>query len=191
MQRLAVTLTKYIFKKGIISAENYDVYLYGFQSFLEILLNVICSIFIALFLHMEIECILFFLFFIPLRSYNGGFHLENYYACLFFSCLTLVCILLIVKYYCFNIIATFILFFVSMVLSKLLGAVNHPNRPVNKEENIFFRKKSDITFITSTFIAIIFVLFKQNRYLLLESLVYLLFFFTLLIGKIKFSYKNT
>lgn len=187
MQRLAVILTKYIFKKGIISEKYYDVYLYGFQSFLEILLNVICSIFIALFLHMEIECILFFLFFIPLRSYNGGFHLENYYACLFFSCLTLVCILLIVKYYYFGTTASFILFFISMVLTKLLGAVNHPNRPVDKEENTYFSKKANITFIISIFTAIIFVLFKQNSYLLLESLVYLLVFFTLLIGKIKYS----
>ena len=191
MQRLALALAKYILNKEIISEENYDVYLYGFQSFLEISLNVIFSIFIALFLHMEIECILFFLFFIPLRSFNGGFHLENYYVCLFFSCITLVCILLIVKYYCFNTIASFILFFVSMILTKLLGAVNHPNRPVSKEENSYFRKKSNITFITSIFTAILFILFKQNSYLLLEALVYLLVFLTLLIGKIKYAYTKS
>ena len=55
MEHLSIVLTNYIFKKGIIDEKNYEIYQYGFQCFLEVSASTICSILIALLLHMFSE----------------------------------------------------------------------------------------------------------------------------------------
>ena len=59
MEHLAKKLTDYIFEKGIITEESHEIYQYGFQCFLELSVSTICSIIIALFLHMIPECLFF------------------------------------------------------------------------------------------------------------------------------------
>jgi accessory gene regulator B len=191
MERLSIVLTNYIIKKGVITVENYDIYLYGFQSFLEIFFNIICSILIAVSLHMEIECLLFFLFFVPLRSFNGGLHLKSYYSCLIFSCMTMTYILLLVKYIHLSAPVSFLLFLILLIAVKLTGSFDHPNRPVDEDENIIFIKKTNLTFILSFLAALGFLIFQLDKYLLLETLTYLLVFITLVISKIKQRNKKT
>ncbi|WAJ24909.1 accessory gene regulator B family protein [Lacrimispora xylanolytica] len=183
MERLSIVFTNYIMKKGVIPKENYDIYLYGFQSFLELFLNFICSVIIAVVLHMEIECLLFFLFFIPLRSFNGGLHLESYYSCLVFSCMTMTTILFLVKYIHLSAPVSFILFLVLLTAIKLTGSYNHPNRPVDEEENQEFVRKTNLTFLLSFLAALGFLMLQWDRYLLLLALTYLLVFITLVISK--------
>ncbi len=65
MNFLSKKLTEYILEKGIIEKYNYEIYQYGFQIFLELSLNILCSIIIAVILDMKIECIFFFLFLFP------------------------------------------------------------------------------------------------------------------------------
>ena len=81
MEYLSHKLTDYILKKEIIKQDSYDIYQYGFQCFLEISVSTICSIVIALLLHMLPECLFFFLLFIPMRSFSGGLHLKTYFSC--------------------------------------------------------------------------------------------------------------
>lgn len=188
MERLSIAFTNYILKKEVISKEDYEVYLYGFQSFLELFLNLICSLCIAAFLHMEVECILFFLLFIPLRSFNGGLHLKSYFTCLIFSCATMTVILLIVKYYSLEVPVSFTLYFSFMILIKLTGAADHPNRPVDAEENKAFTHKTDRTLFISFLAALCFVLLNLKSYLFLEALIYLLVFLTLVLSK--FNVRN-
>jgi accessory gene regulator protein AgrB len=185
MERLSIVLTNYIMEKGVISEESYDVYVYGFQSFLELFFNIICSILIAVVLHMEIECLLFFLFFVPLRSFNGGLHLKSYYSCLIFSCMTMTYILLLVKYISLSTTISFSLFLILLIAVKLTGSFDHPNRPVDEDENFIFNKKTNLTFLLSFLAAIVFLIFQLDRYLLLETLTYLLVFITVVISKLK------
>ena len=70
MDRLSTKLTNYILLKGVIEENDFEIYQYGFQRFLELFINIMCSIIIAILLNMKLECIVFFLFFIPLR-YRG------------------------------------------------------------------------------------------------------------------------
>lgn len=99
MEYLSAKLANYILKKGLIDTEAYEIYQYGFQCFLEVSVSTICSLFLALLLHMLPECLFFFLLFIPLRSFGGGLHLKTYFACFIGSCLILLFTLLSVKYF--------------------------------------------------------------------------------------------
>ena len=113
MKHLSIILTDYIFEKGIIDRKNYEIYQYGFQCFLEVSASTICSIVIALLLHMLPECLFFFLLFIPMRSFSGGLHLKTYFSCFIGSCLILTSTLLIVKYFVIPIPISFILYVIA------------------------------------------------------------------------------
>ena len=57
MEYLSAKLANYILKKGLIDTEAYEIYQYGFQCFLEVSVSTICSLFLALLLHMLPECL--------------------------------------------------------------------------------------------------------------------------------------
>ena len=190
MNFLSKKLTEYILEKGIIEKYNYEIYQYGFQIFLELSLNILCSIIIAVVLDMKIECIFFFLFFIPLRSYNGGLHMDRYLSCFLLSCTTLALTLLIVKHFTLDPIFSYLLYAISVFIIIITGPINHPNREVNSEENIRFKAKSNITLALGFIISITFLLLSNHRYLFLEALVYALVSSTLLIGRLKYVQKS-
>lgn len=187
MDRISIKLADYILSKGVIEESEYEIYQYGFQRFLELAINIMCSIFIALLLDMKLECIAFFLFFIPLRSYSGGFHMENYLSCLFLSCLSLTGILCIVKYFSATLPLSCVLYLTSLAVIKIIGSVNHPNRSVDKEDNLFFSKRANIILLVSLIIFAIFLFSNNTRYLFLEALVFTLMSVSLIIGKIQYS----
>ena len=189
MNFLSKKLTEYILEKGIIEKYNYEIYQYGFQIFLELSLNILCSTIIAVILDMKIECIFFFLFFIPLRSYNGGLHMDRYLSCFLLSCTTLALTLLIVKHFTLDPIFSYLLYAISVFIIIITGPINHPNREVNSEENIRFKAKSNITLALGFIISITFLLLSNHRYLFLEALVYALVSSTLLIGRLKYVQK--
>ena len=189
MNFLSKKLTEYILEKGIIEKYNYEIYQYGFQIFLELSLNILCSIIIAVILDMKIECIFFFLFFIPLRSYNGGLHMDRYLSCFLLSCTTLALTLLIVKHFTLDPIFSYLLYAISVFIIIITGPINHPNREVNSEENIRLKAKSNITLALGFIISITFLLLSNHRYLFLEALVYALVSSTLLIGRLKYVQK--
>lgn len=187
MEHLSKKLTNYILLKGVIEENDFEIYQYGFQRFLELAINIMCSAIIAVLLDMELECIMFFLFFIPLRSYSGGFHMDHYISCLFLSCLSLTGILCIVKHFSAAPLFSCILYFSSLAVIKIIGSVDHPNRSVDDEDNLFFNKRANIILLMSFIIFIFFLLSNNTRYLLLEALVFNLASISLLIGKIQYS----
>lgn len=187
MEYLSNRLTKYILKKGLVQEENYAIYQYGFQCFLEIFVSVICSIIIAVSLGMELECFMFFIFFIPLRSYAGGLHMDKYHTCLLLSCITLFMTLLMVKYLSISSFTSFILYSISLFTIKYVGAVNHPNREVSNHENTIFTKKTNLFLLLSLIAAILFLFTSAERFLFLESLVFILVAVTLYMGKLKYK----
>ncbi|MCH5248345.1 MAG: accessory gene regulator B family protein [Lachnospiraceae bacterium] len=187
MERLSRKLTDYILAKDVIEESEFEIYQYGFQSFLELAINIICSIIIAVLLGMKLECIAFFLFFIPLRAYSGGFHMEHYISCLLLSCLSLAGILCIVKYFSATPLFSCILYLISLAIIKVIGSVDHPNRYVDEEDNLFFNKRANIILLMSLTIFVVFLLSNNTRYLLLEALVFTLMSISLIIGKIQYS----
>lgn len=187
MNILADKLTKYIIKKKLISSDDYSFYSFGFKRFLELILNIVCSFLLASFLDMKLECLFFFLIFIPTRSYTGGLHMNNYYICMVFSCITLLTILCFVKFipvYPYISVAVFIL---SVIIIKIIGFVDHPDKPISKGKNIIFKRRLNIILLYSSLIFILLIIKNLYDYLLLESLIFLLISITMIAGRLKYA----
>lgn len=185
MNGIARILTDYVIYKGMVKEEERSIYEYGFVVAMETGLSLIISFFVAGILHMVVEGILFFIVFIPLRSYAGGLHLEHYWSCLALSCLTFSVILLLTK---FAIMPTYIVFFIIVFLELLvycLYPVENINRKVDAVENEFFQKRLKKFLLIDMLIVGICIAFKNKSYLILIMTTFFMVAITMLIGKYK------
>lgn len=185
MEAFAKKLAHRLLEQDVIRREDFDVYAYGLQLALELSVHILCSLIIALLLHMEIECLLFFLFFIPIRSYGGGLHMKHYLSCLLLSCITLAGILCLVKFCPIPAPFSLYIYLISLTLLLFLGSVNHPNREVDADEHQRFNRKKAAWLCASIPAALTFALMKVPRYLYLEALVFALLAITQLIGRFR------
>ncbi len=94
---MAEKLAKLLLRENVISNSMLEIYQYGFLRMLEIGSAVLTSFAICLIMGMLKEGIIFFAFFVPLRSYLGGFHLGKYWQCYIMSCLTFLLALAVTK----------------------------------------------------------------------------------------------
>lgn len=185
MNKTAKVLTDYVICKGVIREEERDVYEYGFLISLEAGLSLIVSFFIAGILHMVVEGILFFVVFIPLRSYAGGLHLDRYWSCFSLSCLTYSVILLVVRLIELPVYIVFV-FFLGFELSiYCLYPVENSNRPVDAQENEYFKKRLKYFLFLDLFIASVCIVLKKDKYLLLMAATFFMVTITMILGKYK------
>lgn len=187
MEHLSIILTDYIFKKGIIDEKSYEIYQYGFQCFLEVSASTICSVVIALLLHMFPECLFFFLLFIPMRSFSGGLHLKTFFSCFIGSCLILTSTLLIVKYITVPIPLSFMLYVFCAIIILITGPVDHPNREVDSQENRIFNRRTHFTLLFSFLLAVTFAVTGNTRYMFLQAIVFTFICLTSFIGRIAYK----
>ena len=190
MERISHKLTNYILKKGIIKSDNYDIYQYGFQCFLEVSISIICSISIALLLHMLPECFFFFLLFIPMRSFCGGLHFKNYLLCLVFSLIVLSSTLMVTKFISVPCIVSLGIYLFCALAILIIGPVDHPNREVEYSDDHVFKLKTYYTLLVNLILAIIFSVIGNREYLFLQAIIFFYIFLTTFIGRIVYK-KNT
>lgn len=98
MEKIANRIAQILLKENLISDSALEIYQYGLVRMLELGGAVFTGALICLGMGMVKEGLLFFVFFIPLRSYLGGFHLQKYWQCYLMSCLTLFAVLLTTRY---------------------------------------------------------------------------------------------
>ncbi|MGN0426028.1 MAG: accessory gene regulator B family protein [Acetatifactor sp.] len=81
MERISEQIVWVLIEKGYVERESYEVYKYGLTMCVEIALSFLTTLSICLLFGRLIEGIIFFLVFIPLRTYVGGFHMKSYKGC--------------------------------------------------------------------------------------------------------------
>lgn len=144
MYTIAEKLTDYVIQNGNIKDEERSIYVYGFQVALEQTVCYVICFLGAIFLKAIPEGIIFFIVFVPLRSYAGGLHLNRYWSCLLLSCITFFSIITLSKYLWFPAYLEMIcLIFLEIVILKLYP-VENINRNVDIYENAQFKKRLKI-----------------------------------------------
>lgn len=185
MGSIAKFLANYVIQKGTVEEDEREMYEYGFQIAMESVLCIITCFIISLVLHTIPEGILFFVIFVPLRSYAGGLHLDNYWSCFSLSCLTFFAIMIAGKYLMIPIyIAFVILVFLELAVYKMYP-VENINRVVEVDEDIYFKKKLQQFLLIDGSIAVICTIFGWDTYLQTIVLTFFMVAITMAIGKIK------
>lgn len=190
MDRIAKKLTNYIIKKGMIGENERILYEYGFVLALESGLSLLICFGIACTINMAVEGILFFIIFIPLRSYAGGLHLEHCCSCLILSCLTFSIILLFAAYVECPLNLLVLLFGVMLLGVYVLYPVENINRRVEKVENDFFKKRLKLFLLLDFFLGSTCWIFKLEKYLMVITTTFFMVVITMFLGKYKYNRQN-
>lgn len=95
-------------KEKMITAEDANIYRYGYALVFEVLINIIMAVFIGIVSGDLVEILLFLGLYIPLRSFCGGWHADKVWKCTIYSNLILV-VMALFDDYCVELFNTIIL----------------------------------------------------------------------------------
>lgn len=154
LERLANKWADLLIAKGADS-ENKEVYAYALESILSNTLSYGILIILAAFLNLVPQMLLFFLFWIPLRSNLGGIHASSQGMCLFLSALFGVGSVLMAVYFIPNIIIIVISLAVCILITFMIAPVVHPNHPVSDERLKHVKKIVRIVILAESALIII------------------------------------
>ncbi len=169
MKKIAMSLMNHIYKQGFIEKGELDTYVYGMDIFLSSLIEVASIIAISLIFNNFIETVLFFMAFIPLRIFAGGYHADTRLRCylislVVYSVFTLVLSLLHQSTYTIIVVIGIV---ISIITILLFAPVIHQNKKVNNYEIRNYRKFSIVICCVQCVIYLIFTLLsKINIYLI-------------------------
>lgn len=191
MEKIAKRLADYVIQKGTIEEDEREIYEYGFFIATEMLLCVLVCFSISMILNTLVEGILFFVIFIPLRSYAGGLHLSNYWSCFSLSCLTFFIIMMLGKYFEFPIYIALIIFFLLEIVVYNLYPVENINRIVDADEDKQFKKRLKQFLIMDGTLAIVFAVVGWSKYLQTFMFTLAMIVVTMVVGKGKNKRMNS
>lgn len=134
MKFISEKITDYVVKSGAISEESYVIYQYGFQIGLEMLSCFLVSFFIALYLHMIPQFIVFTAVFMFLRTFAGGMHMNHYLSCFICSIVVQITVMLTNEYFTLKCIIAWIIILVGSILIYKEAPVENINRELDQKE---------------------------------------------------------
>lgn len=191
IQRIVNRIVDIQIKNQSIQQEDINIYKYGYFLLLEVIINLIISFTIALFFD-DIKTLLFFLlFYIPIRTYSGGWHANEMWKCTFISNIILVVAESISNFFIDYIPVGYCVFFMILLGIYILAVspVDTEYKPLEKAEKIIYGKKLKIIFIIHLMILILFLIFYEKKGIIIFEYVYEVQAIMLTIEIIKSKYK--
>lgn len=148
--RLSVILTDLLEHEHIIKAGDREIYEYGFQITMANVTNALIVLMIGILTHSIVRVLLFYMVFISMRIFCGGFHAKTYTRC--FCLFGTTCLLCTIASYCImNVGDITPVIAISALLQGLclyqMAPIENDNHPLSPEEKKKFRFYSIIVFI--------------------------------------------
>ena len=132
--KFAEKVTTELVKSQKIKLEDQELYRYGIEQGILILLNVLTALAIGLIFHCLFYVVIFSVAFVPLRSYAGGFHAKTFSRCYILS------VLMLISFCVFNKIS--IISKYSFIIILILSPVETKTKPLDELETKVYRKKT-------------------------------------------------
>lgn len=187
VEHLAAGLTEYLRKQNAITTESVPIIRYGFQSGLELTISTAVSILIAVYLHMVLECMVFFCIFISLRFFAGGVHLENYWTCFLLSTCSLAGVLMLVKYMPVESGISIPMIVVCGSIIWYLSPVMSNKKKLEQEKIREWKGKLRVLLVLLSVVCGILFYLKNDRFLWLIALALFVMAAALVAGRLKYS----
>lgn len=141
-EKTSEKITNAIAQNGTIKAEDKELYKYGIQQGMMILLNLCTTLIIGAVFKMVWQSILFTAAYIPIRSYAGGYHSKTPQRCYIFSMLMIIAVLWGMKYFNNTYFICIALLVFASIIILLLSPVEDKNKPLDKLEKHVYKKRT-------------------------------------------------
>ena len=190
MKKFVDSYCNYLKKKGIIvSDEQLEICAYGLELIVSAILNIVILVMCSFVLHEERYILFYFLGFIPLRLFAGGYHADNHLnCCIIFAGIYVVsvflrCIAEPPLVLCFIVVET--------LLILLLSPVESVNKQITSKRRRISRNRSIWILLANVVVCIVFLWVQPNNsyieYYLISGF---LASSTMIAGKIKLHFAS-
>lgn len=186
--RISKTLTQTLVELNTIKEEEREIYRYGIQQGLIIILNLITIMAIGALFRMLWQAIVFIIAFIPLRIYAGGYHAKTYIHCYVFSIILMSTMLLVMRCSELSNLTCGLLSVISSLFIIILSPVEDSNKPLDARERQVYRKRIYWITILELFCAVLSWLLHCYSLLKCMSFTLVVMCFILILGLIKNKY---
>lgn len=190
MEKISNRLISYMCEQNIINRNDYEIYRYGLQSVLEVVIATAANMMISKTIGCLKELICFLIIFIPIRAYAGGFHMQKYGHCFFCSTIVVNSFLLISKQIRFTRFTDLILIIVFGIVIVAIGPVENYNRKLDENERKAFRHKLSYIVLECVFLSVLFYFAHIIVFLSMMQLTFLFVIVTMILGKVM-NYRNS
>lgn len=146
-KKISNAMTEYIIQKKVGKREYFEIYAYGFENLVSVVVNTIFLLILATIVGLEKEIIIYMIFFAGLRNCSGGMHKDTHLSCIMTYASMAFMHIGIMKYlYQWNHYAAFILLSVYMLISIWLvfryAPKDSKNKRLSEEEKIIQKRYS-------------------------------------------------
>lgn len=127
---------------GSIREDDKDLYAYGLQQGLFIILNVLTTVAIGLISGMFWQSILFMAAYLPLRSFAGGYHAKTQLLCYLYSIMLTSAVLWAIKLIPWTNSICLGLALLASAVIFILGPVEDSNKPLDQIEIATYKRRT-------------------------------------------------
>ena len=170
---------------GSIKEEEKEIYAYGLQQGIFIILNIATTITIGYISHMLWQNILFMVAYLPLRSFAGGYHARTQLRCYLYSIILTSIVLSAVRFIPWTSFICIGLALFAGVIIFILSPVEDINKPLDQAEVIMYKKRTSIILLLEMIVILFLLLFELNNILPCITVSLLTLSVMLVLGKLK------
>lgn len=162
INKISSKIAEILIKRSAIEDKDKELYSYGFFILLSQILYFIIAIATGILFNIIIESIIFYIAFMLIRRYAGGYHASTETRCEIMSTLSITACISVIKLsqlYDFNIVLL-IISAISAVCIFVLCPLDTPEKPLSEKEFIHFRKISRLILLFIVMLIILAYCFK-------------------------------
>lgn len=162
ISKLSTRLTEKLLSSGTISDQDKELYIYGLFMLISHLIFLIITCIFGLVLKCLLESIIFYIAFMLIRRYAGGYHASTETRCEVLSTLSILACIVVIrlsKIYDFQTVLLLITT-LSAVCIFVFCPLDTPEKPLSYKEFKYFRKVSWLILLTIVLAIIVSYVFK-------------------------------
>lgn len=136
---LSTIIANFLTSKKVIPEDETEAYIYGYETFLSGVIDLIITLIIGIVLKKVLISILFFIMFVSIRMHVGGYHANSYFKCkLIFTSSVLIALGgTYIRIPLFIIITMVSIFLITMFI---FCPHENSNKPLSSEKRIKYRR---------------------------------------------------
>lgn len=155
--RVSEKITENIVKSGTVVSDEKELYLFGVQQGLTILLNIGTTVAVSLLLGVFWQIILFTVAYMALRSFAGGYHASTPQRCYVLSTLITIIVSLLIKYVFLHIFICIGLLIFAGTIIIVFSPIGNENKSLDDLEKTVYKRKAVIICIIEILTAVVFL----------------------------------
>lgn len=161
MDSVSKKCIEFFVANDIIKNEDKELYQYALSITISAVIHILTIIVLGIIFGLVVESIVFYMCFIAIRKFAGGYHAKTAGRCYFFSVLLSVLLLIVLKLLICNIsdlvnVIIFNVSLVSLVCIWIMAPLDTENNPLSDKEKVVYRR---VTRSISLLVFIVFVVF--------------------------------